>query len=301
MRAVVVGGAGFIGSFLVDRLLAERATVDVVDDLSSGSLANLAAARAEALGEMRFHHLDARSDAFVELVEQRKPDVIFTLIDGVADDRRSAELLIASTLNVIEAAERAGVKKIVATIDAMALHGRAAPAELPLKDSRPYAPETLRGIAMRTMADVLALARKRSGIEYTLLSLADVYGPRQRAERSAVAAFFEAHRASRPAELPGDGRQTRDFVYIDDVVDAIARSATRGGGLVINIGTGIQTSLRAVERLVMTDQAPEPARVAQPDQDSTRFAVSPVRARIQLAWAPWTDLAEGIEALRSTV
>jgi UDP-glucose 4-epimerase len=299
MRAVVVGGAGFVGSYLVERLLAERATVDVVDDLSSGSLANLATARAEPLGDMRFHHLDVRSEAFVELVDQRRPDVIFVLIDGPSEDRRSTELFVSATLNIIEAAERCNVSKIVGTIDAMALHGKVAAGELPLKDNRVYAPDTLRGVGMRTMVELLALARKWSGVEYTLLSLADVYGPRQRADRSVVSAFFEAHRASRPADLPGDGRQTRDFVYIDDVVDAIARAATRGGGLVINIGTGVQTSLRTVERLVMTDDAPAPARVAQPDQDSTKFAVSPVRARIQLAWAPWTTLADGIETMRT--
>jgi UDP-glucose 4-epimerase len=298
MRAVVVGGAGFIGSFLVERLLAERAVVDVVDDLSSGSLANLAAARSEQLGEMRFHHLDVRSEAFVELVDQRRPDVIFVLVDLADDDRRSIELLVAATLNVIEAAEKSGVGKIVATVDAMALHGRIAASELPVKDTRPFAPDTLRGVGMRTMVDLLSLARKRSGVEFTLLSLTDVYGPRQRPDRSVVSAFFEAHRASAPASLPGDGRQTRDFVYIDDAVDAIARAASRGGGLVINVGTGVQTPLRAVERLVMTDRAPAPARVAQPDQDGTRFAVSPVRARIHLAWAPWTELAAGIEAMR---
>jgi UDP-glucose 4-epimerase len=299
MRAVVVGGAGFIGSFLVERLLAERAVVDVVDDLSSGSLANLATARSEALGEMRFHHMDVRSEAFVDLIEQRQPDVIFVLVDLAGDDRRSIELLVSATLNVIEAAEKCSVGKIVATVDAMALHGRVAASELPVKDTRPFAPDSLRGVAMRTMVDLLALARKRSGVEFTLLSLTDVYGPRQRADRSVVAAFFEAHSAAVPAPLPGDGRQTRDFVYIDDVVDAIARAASRGGGLVINVGTGVQTPLRAVERLVMTESAPAPGRVAQPDQDGTRFAVSPVRARIHLAWAPWTELADGIEAMRT--
>lgn len=298
MRALVVGGAGFIGSFLVERLLAEHAVVDVVDNLSTGSLANLSDARNDGLGELRFHHLDARDPAFIELVEQRKPEVIFVLADPGAADPRAPEALVSMCLNVSEAAQRSGVAKIVMTLDAMALHGKLAAVEVPVKDSRAFAPDTPRGVGMRAVVDLLTLARKQAGVEFTGVALTHVYGPRQLADRGPVASFFAAHRDGRPAEVTGDGRQTRDLLYVDDAVDAIARASAKGGGLVINVGTGIQTPIRVLERLVMTEIGPPPTKAAAVDTEATRFAVSPVRARIQLAWAPWTSLADGIESMR---
>ena len=109
--------------------------------------------------------------------------------------------------------------------------------------------------------------------------------------------MIAAAAAGRPARITGDGRQTRDFVYVDDMVDALVRSGRRGSGLVVNVGTGVQTSLRDLWTLVAPEAAPPTFVAARPDE-LARFAVSPVRARIHLAWSPWTSLDEGLAALR---
>ena len=293
MRAFVLGGAGFLGSHLVDRLLAERSSVDVVDDLSGGSLANLAAARNESLGELRIHHLDAGSTAFVDLVAQRAPDVIFNLVEKPGDDRSVVDLVLGVGQNVIAAAVAHKVARVVMTVDAMSLFGAVPPAELPVKDGRPVTPDSRRGIAYRAMIDLLAHARRVEGLESTVLALASVYGDRQRT--GVVAAFAAARRSGQIAQVHGDGRQTRDFIYVDDVVDAVTRGATKGGGLVINVGTGVQTPIRVLERLVMGADAPPATRLGA--SDGSRFSVSPVRARIHLAWAPWTSVTEGVAQL----
>jgi UDP-glucose 4-epimerase len=297
MKAMVTGGAGFIGSHLVDRLLAEGYTVDVIDDLSHGSLANVAEARNEHTGAFRFHNLDARSRDLSELVGRRAPQVIFHMVDVPEhNDRNSVDVLVTTCVNVLEAAKEHHVAKVVVTIDALALYGNPLAADLPLRDGQPAAPTTSRGIAMRTIVDLCKLYRTRHAVEFTVIALVNVFGPRQRPERGVAAAFVERAARGQTAEVHGDGRQTRDLLYVDDAVDALVRSAVRGGGLVVNVGTGVQTSVRQLERMVM-GEAPAATRKAARPEDIARFAVSPVRARIHLAWAPWTSVAEGVARL----
>ena len=301
MKAMVTGGAGFIGSHLVDRLLAEGYTVDVIDDLSHGSLANVAEARNEHTGAFRFHNLDARSPDLLDLVARRTPEVIFHLVDlPEHNDRNSVDVLVTTCVNVLEAAKKHGVAKVVVTIDAMALYGNPLAADLPLRDGQPAAPTTSRGIAMRTIIDLCKLYRTKYAVEFTVIALVNVFGARQRPERGVAAAFVERAARGQTAEVHGDGRQTRDFLFVDDAVDALVRCASRGGGLVVNVGTGVQTSVRQLERMVM-GQAPVATRIAARTDDIARFAVSPVRARIHLAWAPWTSVAEGVARLTSAL
>lgn len=295
MKAMVFGGAGFVGSHLVDRLLAEGHSVDVVDDLTGGSLANLAEARASQTGAFRFHHLDARSPDLADLIGRRAPDVLYHLVDVAAgSDRVSLEVLVGSCTNILEAARTHRIGKVVLTVDALALYGNVLAADLPIRDGQPAAPSTARGIAMRTVVDVCRLYRSQYAVEFTVLVLVNVFGPRQRPERGVAAAFATRAERSEVAEIHGDGRQTRDFLYVDDAVDALVRSAQRGNGLVVNVGTGQQTSIRQLERMVMGGQAASATRGAARVDDIARFAVSPVRARIHLAWAPWTSVADGV-------
>lgn len=302
MRAMVVGGAGFVGSHLVDRLLAEGHSVDVVDDLSTGSLGNLADARANSGdGSLKIHSVDVADAAFRELVALRRPDVVFHLAVLAAGDQSVDDLprVIAGVVSVLEAARTHGVDKVVVTLPAGELYGDVAARELPVKEGREWSPVGVRGVLARTVVDLLDVYRSQHAVEFTALALANVYGPRQRPGDGVVAAFVAAVADDEPPTLHGDGRQTRDFVFIDDTVDALVRAATRGSGLVVNIGTGVQTSIRDLWALVSRGRGPEPVVVARRPADLARFAVSPVRARIHLAWSPWTELAQGIRSVRS--
>ncbi|MEA2931291.1 MAG: UDP-glucose 4-epimerase, partial [Actinomycetota bacterium] len=248
MRALVTGGAGFIGSTLVDRLLAEGHSVDVVDDLSSGTLANLADARTTPGHDLSFHHLDIRAPAVTELMARRRPEVVFHLA-AQADVRVSvsrpvfdAEVNILGTLNVLEGARAAGTAKVVLAASGGTLYGE--PDELPVRESAPQRPLSPYGVSKKAAGDYLAAYRELHGIEFTALALANVYGPRQdpHGEAGVFAIFAGRLLAGEQCTIFGTGEQTRDFVYVDDVVDAFARAATRGSGLLMNIGTGVETS-----------------------------------------------------------
>jgi UDP-glucose 4-epimerase len=303
MNVVVVGGAGFIGSHLVDRLLAEGHAVEVVDDLSSGSLANLTAARAaarSASGALKIHNLDARSADAGSLIGMRRPDVIYQLALLPRHDPSPAAQgggFIAA-LAMLEAARAHGVGKVVVAVPASALYGHPAAKELPVKE-RELEPRGVRGVVSRAIVDLLSTYREREMIEFTALALASVYGPRQRPDGGVVAAFERALDERRPPTFDGDGRQTRDLVYIDDVVDALVRAGERGSGLVVNIGTGEQTSIRDLWSRIGAASGLEPVHGPPRPDDLARFAVSPVRARIHLAWTPWTDLDEGLAKVRA--
>jgi UDP-glucose 4-epimerase len=301
VNVVVVGGAGFIGSHLVDRLLAEQNTVDVIDNLTSGSLANLASARAVG-GGLRIHHLDSATPETDTSIGFRHPDVIYHLALLPRGDAHpgAQEAAFASALAVLEAARRHGVAKVVVALPASAIYGHPAVRALPVKEGEPshLEPRDVRGVVARAIVDLLVSYRDLHDIEFTALALASVYGPRQRPTGGVVAALREAATTGRAPELSGGGRQTRDFVFIDDVVDALVRAGTRGSGLVVNIGTGEQTSIVELwQRIASTVPGAESlVPVAAPGRlhELARFAVSPVRARIHLQWSPWTSLDDGL-------
>jgi UDP-glucose 4-epimerase len=306
VKALVTGGAGFIGSTLVDRLLAEGHEVDVVDDLSTGSLANLADARSSG-GEMRFHSLDIRSPELVELMARRKPEVVFHLA-AQADVRLSvqrpafdAEVNILGTLQVLEGMRAAGSQKMVFAASGGTLYGDPDPSDLPLKESCPHRPLSPYGVSKKSAIDYLVAYRELYALEHTALALANVYGPRQdpHGEAGVVAIFAGDIVGGRRSTIFGDGHQTRDFVYVDDVVDAFSRAARKGGGLVLNIGTGAETSVAELYRL-MTEVAGvdiDPRHAPERTGELRRSSLDPGRAGIHLGWKPWTPLAAGIGAV----
>jgi UDP-glucose 4-epimerase len=307
MRAVVTGGAGFIGAALVDRLLAEGDAVEVVDDLSTGSLARLGSARSGG-GEFRFHQLDVAAPELAVLLARRKPEVVFHLASAgstslaATDPAADAESLLVSGLRVIEACKAAGVGKLIVAMSGAALLGmRPGEPGAPLAEREASAGRSLGGPARQALLDYLASARARHGLEFSALALGTVYGPGQLAtfSEAAVACFARALAAHKPARFEGDGRQTRDFVYVDDVVDALARAKARGGGLLLNVGTGVETSLRSLwsvmTRLAGADPGWRAAR-ARPG-DVARCCLDPSRAAIHLGWRPWTTLEVGVAAV----
>jgi len=304
MKALVTGGAGFIGSTLVDRLLAEGHAVDVVDDLSVGTLANLADARADRSHKLTFDRVDVRSPDLPELMARRRPEVVFHLAaqadvrESVARPVRDADINILGSLNVLEGARAAGARKVVFASSGGTIYGDPEASELPVRESHPQRPVSPYGVAKKAVGDYLHAYRELHELEYSALALANVYGPRQDplGEAGVVAIFAGALLAGTPCTVFGSGGQTRDFVYVDDVVDAFVRAAARGGGLLFNIGTGVETSVNDLYRTmagaagVNAPAVRAPARAGELD----RSALDPARAGIHLGWKPWTTLDVGV-------
>jgi UDP-glucose 4-epimerase len=298
-KIMICGGAGFIGSYLVDRFMAEGHEVDVVDDLSSGSLANLAEAR-NASGRFKFQNISVLSAEFAELVSLRRPSVIVNLaVFSPAQGHLSGSISsLQSTVAVLEAARLAGVSKVITGVPASLLYGEVSARDLPIKEGHINDSRTSEEVLARAAADIHGVYRDRHGVEFTVLAMANVYGARQRAEDGVVAAFADALAAGRAPIVHGNGKQVRDFVHVDDTVDAIARSLDRAGGLVINVGTGVATSIIDLWSVMGGASSPVPRTSAARPNDVVRLSLSPVRARIQLGWSPFTPLAEGLTTLR---
>lgn len=302
LKTLVTGGAGFIGSTLVDRLLAEGHSVDVVDDLSTGSLANLAGARTVPERRFSFHRLDVANTAVTELIERRTPDVVFHLAAqadvrvSVARPAFDASVNILGSLHVLEGCLAAGVRKVLFASSGGTLYGT--PQELPVKEGHPERPESPYGVAKKAVGDYLHYYREVRGLEYTALALANVYGPRQdpHGEAGVVAIFAGKLLERERATIYGDGGQTRDFVYVDDVVDAFVRGIDRGDGLLLNIGTASETSVQELyDTMARLAGVREPARHAPARLgELRRSALDPSRAGIHLGWKPWTTLEDGL-------
>ncbi len=293
-----MGGAGFIGSHLTERLLAEGHAVDVVDHLGSGSLANLAEARKMA-GELKIHTLDASAAEFDTVMAMRAPDVVYHLgiLPPGLPAEQTAAVSLASLLAVLEGARRVGGVKVVAGLSAVALYGDVPGKDQPIKEAQPWSPVGVRGAVAKAVAELLGVYRETHAVEFSALALGNVYGPRQRADGGVVAAFRQAFREGVAPMVHGDGRQTRDFLYIDDAVDALVRAASKGSGLVINVGSGTGTTVRDLWDLMVGNAGPAPLSAPRRSDDVHRFVLAPTRARIQLGWAPWTDLSSGLREL----
>jgi UDP-glucose 4-epimerase len=306
---LVTGGAGFVGSTLVDRLLAAGHSVDVVDDLSTGSLSNLADARSDRGNDFRFHHHDVSDASVVDLITHRRPEVVFHLAARPDSGSRTARpdldarVDVVGALHVIEGARAAGCDKVVYASSASALYGRPRAGSLPLRESAPHRPRTPHGLATRVVTEYLGLYREVHELEFTALLLGVVYGPRQGpdGEAGVVLGLARELLAGGAGTVPADGRQTRDLVYVDDVVDALVRAADRGGGLLCNIGSGVETSMLDLHR-VMADAVGSDAAArlgGEAFEGPARFCLDPGRAAIHLGWKPWTPLEEGVaEVLR---
>jgi UDP-glucose 4-epimerase len=307
MRTLVTGGAGFIGSNLVDRLLVEGHEVDVVDDFSTGSLSNLADARSSAGRALTIHHLDISVPAVVELMARRRPELVFHLA-AQADVRVSvqrpafdATVNVVGSLNILEGARQAESERVVFAASGGTLYGEPDADDLPVRESHPHHPLSPYGVAKKSVIDYLVAYRALHALEFCALALGNVYGPRQdpHGEAGVVSIFAERILRGQPVTIFGNGEQTRDFVFVDDVVDAFVRAATRGGGLVCNVATGQETSVNdllgtmADVAAVDVDAMMAPARPGE----LMRSSLDIERAAIQLGWRPWTDLADGTRAV----
>lgn len=299
-RALVTGGAGFIGSHLCGRLMDEGWDVLVVDDLTTGHLDNLAEVRAR--GRIKFHQLDIRGEEFVLAVEHFAPDVLFHLaaqvsvVNSVDDPLHDAGVNVLGTINLLEAARRVEAERVVFASTGGAIYGDAV--RLPAKESYAKHPGSPYGISKKVAEDYFRFYQAAFGIDFVALALANVYGPRQDpfGEGGVVAIFARQMLDGRRPVIYGDGLQTRDFVYVDDVVDAFVRAAGIGGGRFLNIGTGCETTvLRLFKALADEIGFTQLPVFADPRPgEITRSVLDSTAAKNALHWQPWTSLEEGL-------
>lgn len=313
MRVIVTGAGGFIGSHLVDRLLAEGDEVHGIDDMSSGQMSNLVEARRSATGKFKFHRLDITSTALGEFVARTKPDVVFHLAAQVdvpkslKDPIHDAMVNVVGTLNLLQESSRGGVAKIVFTTSGATIYGEPSDSELPVSETRVHAPDACPtspyGIGKKVVLEYFRYYRALKGVDYTALALPNVYGPRQEPgadialEGQVVAFLARKMLAGRPSTIYGDGSQTRDFVYVDDVVSALLAARDAAGGELINVGSGVETSINDLfHRLAaLTASRYEPIYAAARPGDIRRIALDPTKARDLLGWRSTTPLDEGLK------
>lgn len=300
---LVTGAAGFIGSNLVRRLLEDGRRVIGVDDLSTGSLANLAEPREQHAGRFQFDRLDIRQGGLVPLMERLRPEVVHHLAAQV-DVRRSVEdplhdasVNLLGTIAVLEAARRAGVRKVVFAAS-VGSYGDTPEAVLPVDEGFDGPALSPYGAAKRAAIDYLRTYAELHGIAWTALVLSNVYGPHQTTagEGGVVATFAGRMLAGQPCTIYGDGEQTRDLVFVDDVVHAFVLAADRGDGRRLLIGTGQRTSVATLFRALAAATGYEHEPVLAPARagEVRHSSVDARAAGRELGWKPWTTLEEGL-------
>lgn len=300
MKTLVTGAAGFIGSNLVDRLLVDGHDVVGVDDLSTGKLSNLDTA--STVASFRFAEVDITTPEFVDLVRERTPEVVLHLAaqvdvrQSVADPLRDARLNVLGTINICEAARQAGVRKVVFTSSGGSIYG--SPPDLPVSEARAVDPESPYAASKASGEIYLGAYHHLYGLDYVSLALGNVYGPRQdpHGEAGVVAIFGTAMLEGRPTKIFGDGTSTRDYVFVDDVVDAFVRSMSKGSMLRLNIGTGIETTVRELHTAVaQAGGAPDDPAMADPRIGELQaIALDASAARDVLGWTPKVALSDGV-------
>jgi UDP-glucose 4-epimerase len=300
---LVTGGAGFIGSHLADRLLAEGHRVISVDDLTTGRIANLAEARGYGK-EFTFFNMDVRAEGLLPLFERHRPEVIFHLAaqsgvrPSLGDPAKDASINIMGTINVLECATKVESRKVIYAASGGTLYGE--PRRLPAKESTAQAshPMSPYGISKKVVLDYLGFYQRYRGLDYTACALGNVYGPRQdpHGEAGVIAIFAQRMLANEPVTIFGDGNQTRDYVFVDDVVHAFVQATQRGSGKLVNIGTGLEASVNHVFRLLadITGYDKEPDHGPLPPGELRRIALDISSAPNAIAWKPWTHLEDGL-------
>jgi UDP-glucose 4-epimerase len=303
VKILVTGGAGFIGSTLVDRLVTEGHDVAIVDDLSSGTLDNLTFALDAGA---RLHQLDIRDERVSRVIADAHPDAVVHLaaqIDvrlSVADPVADAMANVIGTLRVLEGARQGGARKVLYATSGGAMYGSLGDGQPPATEQAPRHPESPYGVSKMVTLDYLALYRQLYGLDFTALALANVYGPRQDpfGEGGVVSIFGERLLEDLPCTVYGDGEQTRDFVFVGDVAEAFAAALTSGSGEVLNIGTGRETSVIELYRIMAAAAGSSRERVLAPARpgEARRSCLDATLASRVLGWTPRTSLPDGVRA-----
>lgn len=293
MRVLVTGGAGFLGSHVVDMLLAQGHTPIVLDDLSTGSRANLPPG---------FPLIEMDITGPLEPVFERgRPDVVLHLAAQVSvphsmeDPARDAAVNVMGTINLMNAAAKSGCRKVV-YLSSAAVYG--IPEQLPLTETMTGQPLSPYGLSKRTAEEYIRLLGQLGGIRYTILRPANIYGPRQvtKGEGAVIPAFLGAFLAERDPVIQGDGSQTRDFIYVRDMARAVLAAMDRADGATLNVSSETAISIKELwQRLAALVGWRRPA-VHGParEGDIPHSLMANQRAKLLLQWEPATDFNRGL-------
>ena len=303
-KVLVTGGAGFIGSHVADRLVAEGCEVHVLDDLSGGVRENVP-------DGATFHQLDVRSDEAASLIQRERFAALCHLAAqmdvrrSVADPQFDADVNVLGFLNLLEAGRQAGLEKVAFASTGGAIYGEPDPEVNgggPQPESHPTRPMSPYGITKLVSEHYLRFYHQTYGLDYAALRFGNVYGPRQNphGEAGVVAIFAQRLLRGEPVTINGEGRQTRDYVYVGDVVRAFVAALAAGGSGIFNVGTGVETDVNALFRHINTHTgagADENHGPAKPGEQE-RSVLDTSHAQRELGWTPEVDVETG---LRQTV
>ena len=296
MKVLVTGGAGFIGSHLVDRLVQEGHEVIIVDNLVTGKRRNINRAA-------RFYKLDIQSWRLERVFRNERPNVVMHLAaqmdvrKSVEDPMFDAQVNILGTLNVLQQAVKHGVRKVVFSSSGGAIYGEQ---EIyPAPESHMMRPLSPYGLSKLCGEQYLSYYQRSSGLQVVSLRYANVYGPRQDPEGEAgvVAIFIQKMLNNEQAVINGNGRQTRDFVFVEDVVEAnlaVMGQETQG---IYNVGTGVETSVNDLFRILIKHTGSMCKEVHGPAKkgEQARSVIDNTKLRHELSWEPKADLSEGLK------
>lgn len=295
MKILVTGGAGFIGSHIVDAFLAQGHEVCVVDDLSSGSRTNLP-------DQVRFHEIDIRDAGLLEVFEEEKPEVVShqaaraNVRESFLEPQLYADVNVVGSVNVLECCRKVGVRKVIYASTGGAVYG--APQHLPVSEEHPINPLDPYGASKHHVEHYLKIYSDSYGVAFTALRYPNVYGPRQDplGEAGVVAIFTGKLLRGDPPVINGSGEQERDFVHVSDVALANVAALEKGDGEIVNVGSGRGTSVNTIySMLASLTGGPEnvehgPAKMGE----VFRIYLNAERARMLLEWTPQVSLRDGL-------
>ncbi len=306
MRVVVTGGAGFIGSALVDQLVKRGDQILVIDNFSTGSEKNLEEAKNASAKELVIENCDIRNIETTKLITDYGPSVIFHLAaqvdvrSSVKDPLNDLETNLVGLIRVLEGARKAETTKIVLASSGGTIYGEPDAKQLPLNEDSPWNPLSPYGVSKLAGGLYVNAYSSLYGLRGTTLALANVYGPRQDPHGEAgVVAIFAGKLLNRErCTIYGTGMQTRDFVFVDDVASAFVASIESGDGKLLNIGTGTETSIQYLyeEMALASGIESAPEKGAERSGEIERSALDPSLAEEILGWSPQTSLRDGIHS-----
>ncbi|MDD3627084.1 MAG: GDP-mannose 4,6-dehydratase [bacterium] len=296
MKAIVTGGAGFIGSHLAEALIEKGLDVTVIDDLSTGKKENIPI-------KARFHHCSITDKKVEKIINRERPDYIFHLAaqmnvrKSVESPQFDAQVNILGSLNILEAVKEIGLKKLIFASSGGTVYGEQL--EFPATEKHSLNPLCPYGVAKLAVEKYLYYYKENYNLDYVALRLANIYGPRQdpHGEAGVIAIFSTKLITGEQAVINGDGKQTRDYVYVKDVADAFVKMMDIQGSDQFNIGTGIETDVNELFRIInrLTDGKQEEVHGPAKKGEQIRSVLSSGKIKNTCGWSPEIKLDEGLQ------